>query len=69
MIWKKPRHIVMIGYMSTTKMHEKEIEQLINGLKRSRDGFTHRYGKTPEQAIGRRMTKRDRELMDAFRNR
>lgn len=50
-------------------MNEKEIEQLINGLKRSRDGFTQRYGKTPEQAIGRRMTKRDRELMDVFRNR
>ncbi len=59
----------MTGYMSTTKMHEKEIEQLINGLKRSRDGFTHRHGKTPEQAIGKRMTKRDRELMDVFRNR
>lgn len=42
-------------------MNEKEIEQLITGLKRSRDGFTHRYGKTPEQALGKRMTKRDRE--------
>lgn len=50
-------------------MHEKEIKQLINGLRRSRDGFTRRHGKAPEQAIGRRMTKRDRELMDAFRNR
>lgn len=50
-------------------MNEKEIEQLINGLKRSRDGFTHRYDKAPEQALGKRMTKRDRELMDVFRNR
>lgn len=50
-------------------MNEQELNQLVNGLKRSRNGFTRRYGKPSEQATGKPMTQRDRELMQAFRNR
>ncbi|MFN3071915.1 hypothetical protein ACKWMY_27930 [Serratia sp. J2] len=55
--------------MSTTNMREEEIERLITGLQRSRDGFTKRYDKTPRQATGKRLSERDRELAEAFRNR
>lgn len=50
-------------------MTEHEINRLIQGLQRSRDSFIQRYGKTPEQVTGKRMTQRDRELMECFRNR
>lgn len=50
-------------------MTEQEVNQLINGLKRCRDGFTKRHGKTPEQVTGKRLSQRDRELAEAFRNR
>lgn len=50
-------------------MREEEINQLVRGLERSRDGFMKRHGKTPEQATGKRLSQRDRELAEAFRNR
>jgi hypothetical protein len=50
-------------------MTEQQINQLVRGLERSRDGFIKRHGKTPEQATGKRLTQRDRELAEAFRNR
>jgi len=50
-------------------MTEQEQNQLLAGLRRSRDLFQERHGKTPEQAMQRRTTQRDRDLMDAFRNR
>nr|WP_314590690.1 hypothetical protein [uncultured Serratia sp.] len=50
-------------------MNEHEINQLVNGLKRSRDGFAKRHGKPPAQAKGKRLSQRDRELAEAFRNR
>ncbi|WP_197062136.1 MULTISPECIES: hypothetical protein [unclassified Serratia (in: enterobacteria)] len=50
-------------------MTEQDINQLVRGLERSRDGFMKRHGKTPEQATGKRLSQRDRELAEAFRNR
>lgn len=50
-------------------MTEQEINQLVKGLQRSRDGFTKRHGQAPEQATSKRMSERDRELAEAFRNR
>ncbi|UAN56968.1 hypothetical protein [Serratia sp. JSRIV004] len=50
-------------------MTEQEINQLVKGLQRSRDGFTKLHGKTPEQATDKRLSERDRELAEAFRNR
>ncbi|HHB9523337.1 TPA: hypothetical protein ACOCPK_000742 [Yersinia enterocolitica] len=55
--------------MSTTKMREEEMQRLINELQRSREGFIQNHRKASKQATGKRMTERDRELMDAFRNR
>ncbi|HHQ6617977.1 TPA: hypothetical protein ACSTL0_004438 [Serratia fonticola] len=50
-------------------MTEQEINQLVKGLQRSRDGFMKRHDKAPEQATGRQVSQRDRELVEAFRNR
>ena len=50
-------------------MREEEINQLLRGLQRSRDGFIKRQGKAPEQTTGKRLSERDRELAEAFRNR
>jgi hypothetical protein len=55
--------------MKVMNMTEQQINQLVRGLERSRDGFIKRHGKTPEQATGKRLTQRDRELAEAFRNR
>ncbi|HHH0602009.1 TPA: hypothetical protein ACPZOL_003600 [Yersinia enterocolitica] len=55
--------------MNTTKMREEEMQRLINELQRSREGFIQSRRKASKQATGKRMTERDRELMDAFRNR
>ncbi len=50
-------------------MREEEMQRLINELQRSREDFIQNHRKASKQATGKRMTERDRELMDAFRNR
>ncbi len=50
-------------------MTDQEQNQLLAGLRRTRDLFQARHGKTPEQSMRRRTSQRDRDLMDAFRNR
>lgn len=59
----------MIGDTSITKMREDEINQLVKGLLRHSEPYRNRQQKAPTKPVARRVTQRDKELMDCFRNR
>ncbi|GMB65780.1 MULTISPECIES: hypothetical protein [Pectobacterium] len=50
-------------------MTEQEINQMMAGLRRSRDQFRECKDKATGQHTPRRTTERDREIREAFRNR
>lgn len=50
-------------------MTEQEAKALLAGLLNSRDAFTGTYRKAPNRPKVKRMSQRDREIMEAFRNR
>ncbi|SPZ21024.1 Uncharacterised protein [Providencia rettgeri] len=50
-------------------MREDEINQLFKGLLKHSEPYRNRQQKTPTKPVVRRVTQRDRELMDCFRNR
>ncbi|ELI7901827.1 hypothetical protein RSE72_002778 [Yersinia enterocolitica] len=50
-------------------MTEQEQNQLVKSLINSSERFKRTHNKTPEQAMTRRTSQRDRDIMDSFRNR
>ena len=50
-------------------MNEKDVVNLYQSLARCRDGFMQTRTRRDERRIAKRMSPRDRELMECFRNR
>lgn len=50
-------------------MTESEQQQLIHGLLKQRSSWQPARQRAHEKPTGKRMTQRDRELMECFRNR
>ncbi|SSW80245.1 Uncharacterised protein [Klebsiella pneumoniae] len=50
-------------------MNEKDVVNLYQSLTRSRDGFMQGRAKRNERKPVPRMSQRDREVLDCFRNR
>lgn len=59
----------MTGYMSITVMREDEINQLIKGLLKHSEPYRQQQWKRAEKPVAKRISQRDREITECFRNR